>query len=207
LLLENSRKMAAAGRSHHGYSYGVPNQWQGRFEQLQVLGDKKGAASAWRLYLNPDFLEFVRNRIAIDLKFVHVIRNPYDVLATMSHRSPRKPLDTHIDVFFQLCSGIERLKKPSQGLQIYDVRLESFIGDPSLNLKIFAPSSVSKRNVVTWKTVRVSFLSPPKKVVLILTGAAGRSLKCASACKHSLFCPATITMKKTPLPKALRHRA
>jgi hypothetical protein len=135
LLLENSRKMAAAGRSHHGYSYGVPNQWQGRFEQLQVLGDKKGAASAWRFYLDPGFVQFARNRIGIELKFVHVIRNPYDVLATMSHRSPRKPLDTHIDVFFQLCSGIERLKKPSQGLQIYDVRLESFIGDPKPQLE------------------------------------------------------------------------
>jgi len=36
LLLENSRKMAAAGRSHHGYSYGVPNQWQvGRDKEIQ----------------------------------------------------------------------------------------------------------------------------------------------------------------------------
>jgi Sulfotransferase family len=135
LLLENSRKMAASGRSHHGYSYAVPNQWQGRFEQLQVLGDKKGAASAWRLYLNPDFLEFVRNRIAIDLKFVHVIRNPYDVLATMSRRSRHKTLDTHIDLFFQLCSSIERLKKRSQDFQIYDVRLESFIEDPKPHLE------------------------------------------------------------------------
>src|SRR5262245_16191287 len=126
LLLENSRKMAAKGRGYSGYSYRVPNQWQGRFERLQVLGDKKGAVSAGRFYRHPDLLDFVRDQIAIDLKFVHVIRNPYDVLATMSRRNLGKGLDTHIDRFFKLCSGVERLKSRNPDLQIYDLRLESF---------------------------------------------------------------------------------
>ena len=135
LLLENSKKMAATGRNHSGYSYEVPDQWQGRFEQLQVLGDKKGATSAMRFYLSPRLLEFVRNKIGDHLKFVHVIRNPYDVLATMTRRSPRKTLDTHIDVFFQLCSSIERLKKEIEPAQIHDVRLESFIENPKPHLQ------------------------------------------------------------------------
>jgi hypothetical protein len=135
LLLENSRKMAVAGRNHSGYSYEVPNQWQGRFEQLQVLGDKKGATSAMRFYLHPGLFEFVRNKIAHELRFVHVIRNPYDVLATMTRRSPRKTLDTHIDVFFQLCSSIEGLKKQIPPSKFHDVRLESFIEDPQPHLE------------------------------------------------------------------------
>ena len=134
LLLENSRKMAASGRSHSGYSYEVPNQWQGRFEQLQVLGDKKGATSAMRFYRAPRLLANVRRKIGHELKFVHVIRNPYDVLATMTRRSPRKTLATHIEVFFQLCSSIERLKKELDPKQIFDVRLESFIEDPQPHL-------------------------------------------------------------------------
>jgi hypothetical protein len=134
LLLENSKKMAAAGRAHSGYSYEVHDQWQGRFEKLQVLGDKKGATSAMRFYLDPELLSFVKNKIATELKFVHVIRNPYDVLATMTRRSPRKSLDTHIDVFFKLCSSIETLKKQLQPAQIFDVRLESFIEDPKPHL-------------------------------------------------------------------------
>ena len=89
LLLENSKVMAASGRSHSGYSYEVPNQWQGRFEQLQVLGDKKGATSAMRFYREPRLLASVRTKIGGELKFVHVIRNPYDVLATMARRSKR----------------------------------------------------------------------------------------------------------------------
>lgn len=130
LLLENSKKMAAAGRSHSGYSYEVPNQWQGRFEGLQVLGDKKGATSAMRFYRDSGLLDFVKNKIATELKFVHVIRNPYDVLATMARRSSRKTLDTHIDVFFKLCSSIEMVKNQVRPAQMFDVRLESFIEDP-----------------------------------------------------------------------------
>lgn len=135
LLLENSKVMAASGRSHSGYSYEVPNQWQGRFAELQVLGDKKGATSAMRFYRDPRLLTNVRRKIGNKLKFVHVMRNPYDVLATMARRSPRKTLDTHIDVFFQLCSSIQRLKQQLEPAQIFDVRLESFIEDPQPHLE------------------------------------------------------------------------
>ena len=135
LLLENSRKIAASGRNHSGYSYQVPNQWQGKFEQLQVLGDKKGATSAMRFYREPQLLASVRQEIGDPLKFVHVIRNPYDVLATMTRRSPRRTLATHIDVFFRLCSSIESLKTRVEPKEIFDVRLESFIDDPKPHLK------------------------------------------------------------------------
>ena len=135
LLLENSKKMAASGRSHSGYSYAVPDQWQGRFETLQVLGDKKGATSAMRFYLDPGLLDFVRYKIATEIKFVHVIRNPYDVLATMARRSPRKTLDAHIDVFFKLCSSVEALKSRLQPALIHDIRLESFIEEPRPHLE------------------------------------------------------------------------
>ena len=135
LLLENSRKMAAAGRAHSGYSYEVPGQWQGRFETLQVLGDKKGATSAMRFYLDGGLLEIVKDKIATELKFVHVIRNPYDVLATMTRRSARKTFDTHVDVFFKLCSSIEKLKNQLRPAQMFDVRLESFIEDPKPHLE------------------------------------------------------------------------
>src|SRR5215207_7292340 len=45
LVLENSRKFAKSGRRWEGYSYKVSNQWQGRFERLLVIGDKKGGGS------------------------------------------------------------------------------------------------------------------------------------------------------------------
>lgn len=134
LLLENSKKMAAAGRRHSGYSYEVPNQWQGRFEKLEVLGDKKGARTAMGFYHDPGSLNVLRSKIDKELKFVHVIRNPYDILATVTRRSRRKTLDRNIDNLFKLCSSIAALKKHLPREQIFDLRLESFVDAPKVHL-------------------------------------------------------------------------
>ena len=134
LLLENSRQMAAAGRRHSGYSYEVPNQSQGRFTRLRVLGDKKGATSAMHFHRNPRLLDLLRRKIDKQLKFVHVIRNPYDVLATMTRRSRHRPLEQNIDIFFQLCSSIAALKRRLEPEQVFDLRLEAFIAAPEARL-------------------------------------------------------------------------
>jgi hypothetical protein len=134
LLLENSRRMAAAGRRHSGYSYEVPSQWQGRFEKLQVLGDKKGATSTFHFYRDPGLVDSVAKSIGVEMKFVHVIRNPFDVLATMTRRQPRKTLDHHMELFFTLCSTNQTLKQRLHPAQIFDLRLEAFIADPKSHL-------------------------------------------------------------------------
>jgi hypothetical protein len=135
LLLENSKKMAAAGRGHSGYSYEVPNQWQGRFEKLEVLGDKTGAQTAMGFYHDPGLLNVLRSKIDKELKFVHVIRNPYDILATMTRRSRRKTLDRNIDNLFKLCFSIAALKKHLPPEQIFDLRFESFVDAPKVHLE------------------------------------------------------------------------
>jgi hypothetical protein len=89
LLLENSRKLAARGRGYSGYSYEVANQWQGRFRELHVIGDKKGGGSSTRLHSNPGLLDSLCKTIGIKTKFVHVIRNPYDCITTITSRNTR----------------------------------------------------------------------------------------------------------------------
>ena len=163
LLLENSKMMAAAGRSHSGYSYEVAHQWQGRFDKLLVLGDKKGATSAMRFYLDPKLLDLTKNKIAAELKFVHVMRNPYDVLATMARRSPRKTLETHIDVFFKLCSSIETLKNRLPATHMFDLRLESFIEDPKPHLdRLCSFFNVKAGSEYLEDCARIVFKSPKK---------------------------------------------
>lgn len=83
LLMENSQTMAAKGRRHSGYSYEVSNQWQGRFSTLKVIGDKKGASSAMQLRTSPGLFDFLKATLDLEVKLIHVIRNPYDVLTTM----------------------------------------------------------------------------------------------------------------------------
>jgi hypothetical protein len=135
LLMENSRAIAAKGRRHSGYSYEVPNQWQGRFTTLKVIGDKRGASSAGEFRTRPGLLVTLKQTLNMDLKLIHVIRNPYDVLTTMSRRKPHKSFEFLVDAFFRLCESVSELKKQHPPASIYDLRLETFIEDPRLQLE------------------------------------------------------------------------
>ncbi|HEY7141208.1 MAG TPA: sulfotransferase [Methylomirabilota bacterium] len=89
-ILDNSRRFAACGRGWSGYSYAVPGQWQGRFQRLRVIGDKKGGASSRYLARgNPNAIEVLRHRVGVPLRVFFYYRNPFDVLATMAQRAAR----------------------------------------------------------------------------------------------------------------------
>ena len=90
LLLENSKAHAQCGRKATGYTYEVRDQWQGRYATLRVIGDKKGGKSSLRLRENPDLLNKLRNTIGLPLKVFHVVRNPYDNIATKYRRRLRR---------------------------------------------------------------------------------------------------------------------
>lgn len=135
LLMDNSRAIAAKGRRHSGYSYEVPNQWQGRFARLKVIGDKRGASSAMQLRTQPGLFETLKKTVNADLKLIHVIRNPYDVLTTMTRRKPHKSFEFLVDVFFRLCESVTELKKRHPPESIHDLRLEAFIENPTLQLE------------------------------------------------------------------------
>ena len=78
LLLDRDCAYNEAGRSSQGYTYDVPGQWQGRFEKLRVIGDKKGGRSSMRLRANPDLLGQVRRVIGLPMRIIHEVRNPFD---------------------------------------------------------------------------------------------------------------------------------
>ncbi len=129
LLIENSKKFASMGREWTGYSYEVPNQWQGRFKRLRVLGDKKGGGTTARFRANPSLLSLLRETIGIPIKFVHVVRNPYDNISTISLRENRD-LSESIQYYFSLCQIIVEIKKQIKNDDIFDIRHESFINNP-----------------------------------------------------------------------------
>jgi hypothetical protein len=133
LLLQNSCAIAALGRQQTGYSYKVPNQWQGRFKEIKVIGDKKGGGSTYRFHQNPKLLKLLENTINTSIKFIHVIRNPYDNISTIFNRriSIGNPMDLDqcIDFYFSRCETnqyIKQIKKEN----VLDIRHESLINDP-----------------------------------------------------------------------------
>lgn len=135
LLLENSQAFATAGRAWTGYSYQVPNQWQGRFQKLQIIGDKKGASTTIRLRDKPELFQLLQKTIATPIKLVHVVRNPYDNISTMArHQGSDFDLERKITSYFSLCDTVANLKKQVPGSDILDLRHEKLIADPKLCL-------------------------------------------------------------------------
>ncbi len=79
LLIElNARAMAAIGRRWGAYDYAIPGQWQGRCDELRLIGDKKGGLTSFRIA--KDRRDFIRLKqaISLPLKFLHVVRDPFD---------------------------------------------------------------------------------------------------------------------------------
>ena len=133
LLLKNSRAYAKAGRKWHGYSYEVPNQWQGRFEKLRVIGDKKGGRTTMRLRSNPGLLDLLRTTVNIPIKLIHVVRNPYDNISSASKKFKVNLRDV-IKSYFSLCATVAAIKKEIESVEVLDIRHESFIDNPPFYL-------------------------------------------------------------------------
>ena len=129
LLLENSRRFTQVGREWSGYAYAVRNQWNGKFRQLKVIGDKKGGGSSRRLGRNPELFQDLKRTIDIDQKYIHVIRNPYDNISTMSKRRG-EGLSKSIDRYFSRCKTVANINAMVDREKWFDVRHEALIDNP-----------------------------------------------------------------------------
>jgi hypothetical protein len=134
LLLENSQTRAEAGRGTGRYSYQVPNQWQGTFQKLRVIGDKQGGGSTRHLSRHPDSLERLRDTIDLKIKFIHVVRNPYDNISTIAARN-NWSLEDGTERYFSLCEKIGNIKKQIATVDLFELQHESFIDNPQVLLK------------------------------------------------------------------------
>jgi hypothetical protein len=118
-------------RSNHDYQ--IPNQWQGRFEALHVIGDKRGGAVTRCLAEHPDFFARVRALVGVPLRLIHVVRNPFDNISAISiwHRLS---LEESADFYFAHCRTTARLGEFCERSERIDVRHEEMIQDPRATL-------------------------------------------------------------------------
>lgn len=141
LIMDNSRYHARRGRQWTGYSYLVKDQWQGKFTRLLVMGDKKGGMTSRILYHYPELLKKARKKLGFDIKFIHVLRNPYDIITTRAKRGRTKELELNdkvimdtIEKYFRDVESVYMLKQSGEA-EILDVRFEDFVSDPGSELK------------------------------------------------------------------------
>jgi hypothetical protein len=134
LILANDRAFDRAGRLWTGYQYQVPYQWQGSYDRLQVIGDRRAGMTAFRLAKQPSLLDRLRERVGVRLRVVHVIRNPYDNIGTISMRVGI-PLEQAADRYFNVCRIVEHMAaalEPPDELE--RVRHEDLVARPAETL-------------------------------------------------------------------------
>jgi hypothetical protein len=134
LLLANSREHGDRGRTEAKYSYVVPNQWQGRFETLRVIGDKHGEGLTLRLRARPLLFDTIHTRFP-NVKFIHVIRNPFDIITSLTlPKSRRLDLDSATDYFSALCDTVVGYREQIAPERLCELRHEDLVRDPSAKL-------------------------------------------------------------------------
>lgn len=138
LILENHRRRAADGRVVTGYSYAVPDAWQGRTRQLRVIGSTRGGATARTLREQPELAERVEATLGVPVRWVHVLRNPFDNISTLALRGRRRDLDSAEADYFRLVEGVARLRERVPPEHVLDVRHEDLVADPHGVLRALA---------------------------------------------------------------------
>jgi hypothetical protein len=133
LIVRKDATFARHGRSWSGYDYAVPGQWQGRFERLRVIGDKKGSASIARIRQDPTVLDNLRRTVEVPVKIIHVIRNPFDNIATMSNKGYGS-VGSAVDAYFSMCEVVAETHQRVDDRDAIDVRYEGLIHDPKETL-------------------------------------------------------------------------
>lgn len=141
MLLENSRKFTKQGRKKTIYSYKVANQCQGKHSKLKIIGDKSSGYSTITLFKNPMLLNKLENTIGLKVKLIHIIRNPYDNIATRARgkninlQNPDSDdIKKAISFYFNQVETIARIKQ-TRKYDIIDIKHEDFIDSPQNYLK------------------------------------------------------------------------
>jgi len=134
LMLKGARREAMKGRVTarrlDAYSFSVPEQWQGRFANLVVIGESKAGPSTRRLAADPDLLGRVSQEMGdVDLKFIQIVRNPFEPISAMMLRSGRA-FDNAIDNYFSQCVRLEDLRSRIAPSDLLVVRYEDVVCGP-----------------------------------------------------------------------------
>jgi len=143
LILRNARHFAATGTEGKGhqaggpkYSYAVPDQWQGRYRKLLVLGDKQAPGSTSHLTGDPHLVAKMAQKFGHRVRMIHMIRNPFDCINGIfrlksGRKGPNKytQIRQAIDYYFRLLDGMLELQRRYRE-DILDLRLEELVANP-----------------------------------------------------------------------------
>jgi Sulfotransferase family len=135
LLLRRDGEFASAGSQWTGYDYAIPGQFQGTFERLRVVGDKRAGKTTNRLRERPELMDRLRRTVEVPIRVIHVIRSPFDTAATMARRR-KCDLAFAINHYGRLGITVDQVRARLAPEELLDLRYETFIADPEQQLRL-----------------------------------------------------------------------
>lgn len=135
LILRNAQATAQEGRFQSGYTYAVPNQWQGRFARIRVVGDKRSSTLLRMVDRHPELLAKFGRKIQVPLKCIHMIRNPFDNITTICLKSRTGRLEDSVEYYFWLVNVLDGVRSRIPKEDFFDLRHETLIADPAGSLR------------------------------------------------------------------------
>jgi len=159
------------------YSYRVNELWQGNSKEINTIGDKLGGRTSLMIMDHPELLEQLMSVINTSIKFIHVIRNPFDIITTMARRSLEKKGETKefdsmdllpfIKSYFERVKTISSLKKDKQVI-MYDLFHEDFVDHTGKILKdLLLYLNVKDYNEYIEKCSEIVYDTPHKSRLLV----------------------------------------
>jgi hypothetical protein len=88
----------------------VPGWSNGRFERLRVVGDTRAGGTVHRFASDPELIDRIDATMrGLAVRYVHVVRNPYDNVSTMTVRRGRA-IEQAVDGYFSDCETLVRMR-------------------------------------------------------------------------------------------------
>jgi hypothetical protein len=127
-IMQRDAEFTGLGREWTNYSYDVPETAQGEFDRLRVIGDKKGAATTRRLGQHPELLGDLRETVSVPLRVVHVVRNPFDTIA--SRRKLKETWQEYgVEKFFANADNVELVSEMLDDDELFRLHHEDHVSE------------------------------------------------------------------------------
>lgn len=139
LLAKNSRQFTKRGRISSGYNGIIEGQYNGKAFPCYVIGDKKAGATS-KMLGNHNFLLEKLVRFYPAIKVIHLVRNPFDMIATEAYKGNNYKLEVieHrlndcIELFRKKFETIDSIIRQGK-FDIFTLRHEDLIENPETRL-------------------------------------------------------------------------
>ena len=134
MILDRDREFDHIGRRWHGFDYAVSGPAQDGFGRFRVIGDKHAGPAARRLHGDPQLLGRVRSLVGVPIRVIHLVRNPFDNIASMAHNHGR-PISTITGQYRRQGRAVDEVRGRLAVDELLDIRYETIATDPAASVR------------------------------------------------------------------------